>query len=247
LRAERLSAVGEVAAMVAHEIRNPLTSIGGFARAIKRDIEKSMKVETNRRYLDIIIEEVKRLERIVSEILGFVRPVTMHFAPTNMHEVIDQTFSMMSGEIDESKVVVTKDFQPDLPPVWMDADQVRQVLLNLLRNALHAMKGEGMLSVVTEATPNQARIYVADTGEGIRADHVDKVFNAFFTTKTTGSGLGLTISMQIIKSHGGTIEVDSREGEGSTFIITLPLRSGEVSDEEEDTRRRRRKKPAHLI
>jgi len=247
LRAERLSAVGEVAAMVAHEIRNPLTSIGGFARAIKRDIEKSIKVETNRRFLDIIIEEVKRLERIVSEILGFVRPVAMRFAPTNIHEVIDQTFSMMSGEIDGSKVIVTRDYQPDMPPIWIDADQIRQVLLNMLRNALHAMKGEGMLSVVTEATDNAVRIYVADTGEGIRPHHVDKVFNAFFTTKTTGSGLGLTISMQIIKSHGGSIQVDSREGEGSTFIITLPLRSGEVSHEEEDSRRRRRKKSAHSV
>ncbi|HEX7343668.1 MAG TPA: ATP-binding protein, partial [bacterium] len=247
LRAERLSAVGEVAAMVAHEIRNPLTSIGGFARAVKRDLEKSHKIETNRRFLDIIIEEVKRLERIVTEILGFVRPVAMRFAPTNIHEVIDQTFSMMSGEIDESRVVVTRDFQPDMPPIWIDADQIRQVMLNLLRNALHAMKGEGMLSVVTEATNRAARIYVADTGEGIRADHVEKVFNAFFTTKTTGSGLGLTISMQIVKSHGGSIEVDSREGEGSTFIITLPLRSGEVSHEKEDSRRGRRKKPAHLV
>lgn len=247
LRAERLSAVGEVAAMVAHEIRNPLTSIGGFARAIKRDIEKANKTETNRRFLDIIIEEVKRLEKIVTEILGFVRPVPLKFTPTNLHEVIDQTFSMMSGEFDESKVVVTKDYQPDLPPLWIDADQIRQVLLNLFRNALHAMRGEGMLSVITEATRNLARVYVADTGEGIRADQVDKVFNAFFTTKSTGSGLGLTISQQIIRSHGGSIDVDSREGEGSTFIISLPLRGGEVAREEEDSGRRRRKKSAHPV
>jgi len=88
-----------------------------------------------------------------------------------------------------------------MPPIWIDADQIRQVLLNMLRNALHAMKGEGMLSVVTEATNNAVRIYVADTGEGIRADHVDKVFNAFFTTKNHRIRLGLTISMQIVKSH----------------------------------------------
>jgi PAS domain S-box-containing protein len=241
LRAERLSAVGEVAAMVAHEIRNPLTSIGGFARAILRDIEKVEKSETNRRFLNIILEEVKRLERIVTEILGFVRPVALKFIQINLHEVIDQTFAMMSGEIDESKVIITKDYQHDLPPVWIDVDQMRQVLLNLLRNALHAMKNEGMLSVILEASGDSVKIYISDTGEGICAENLDKVFEAFFTTKTTGSGLGLTICTQIVKNHGGSIEVESREGEGSTFIITLPIRSEEVSYEEKNSGRGRRK------
>ncbi len=247
LRAERLSAVGEVAAMVAHEIRNPLTSIGGFARAILRDIEKEEKVDTNRRFLNIILEEVKRLERIVTEILGFVRPVAMQFASTNLHEIIEQTLSMMSGEIDEKKVIITRDFQVDLPPVWVDVDQFRQVLLNLFRNALHAMKNEGMLSIITEAAMGAVKIHISDTGEGIRAEHLDKLFNAFFTTKSTGSGLGLTICMQIVKSHGGHIDVESKEGEGSTFIITLPLRSEENEHEEEDTRRGRRKKSANPV
>ena len=248
LRAERLSAVGEVAAMVAHEIRNPLTSIGGFARTILRDIEKAEKAETNRRFLNIIIEEVKRLESIVTEILGFVRPVPMKFEAANLHEVIDQTLSMMSGEIDESKVIITRDYQQDLPLVWMDVDQMRQVLLNLFRNALHAMHNEGMLSVITKSDGDWVRIHVSDTGEGIRAENLDKLFNAFFTTKSSGSGLGLTICMHIVKSHGGTIEVESREGEGSTFIISLPLRSGEVNrDEEENLSRGRRKKPAHPV
>jgi PAS domain S-box-containing protein len=248
LRAERLSAVGEVAAMVAHEIRNPLTSIGGFARTVLRDIEKAEKAETNRRFLNIIIEEVKRLEAIVTEILGFVRPVPMKFEAANLHEVIDQTLSMMSGEIDESKVIITRDYQQDLPLIWMDVDQMRQVFLNLFRNALHAMHNEGMLSVITESAGDVVKIHVSDTGEGIRAENLDKLFNAFFTTKSTGSGLGLTICMHIVKSHGGTIEVESREGEGSTFIISLPLRSGEVNqDEEKNLSRGRRKKPAHPV
>ncbi|RJP73653.1 MAG: PAS domain S-box protein [Candidatus Zixiibacteriota bacterium] len=247
LRAERLSAVGEVAAMVAHEIRNPLTSIGGFARAVMRDMGKAEKAETNRRFLNIILEEVKRLERIVTEILGFIRPLTMNFTPTNLHEVIDQTFSMMAGEIDETKIIVTRDYQPNLPAVMADADQIRQVLLNLLRNALHAMHNEGMLSVITETVEDNIRIYIADTGEGIRAEHLDKLFNAFFTTKASGSGLGLTICMQIIRGHGGTIEVDSREGEGSTFIVTLPVRREEVDHEEANSRGGRREEPANSV
>jgi hypothetical protein len=225
LRAERLSAVGEVAAMVAHEIRNPLTSIGGFARAVLRDVEKVEKTDTNRRFLNIILEEVKRLERIVTEILGFIRPVSLKFTQTSIHEVVDQTLGMMSGEIDESKIIITKDYQSELPMVWIDLDQIRQVLLNLFRNALHAMKNEGMLSVITEASGDAVKIYISDTGEGIQPENLDKVFEAFFTTKNTGSGLGLTICMQIIRSHGGSIEVESHPGEGSTFIITLPMRT----------------------
>lgn len=247
LRAERLSAVGEVAAMVAHEIRNPLTSIGGFARAVLRDVGKAEKTETNRRFLNIILEEVKRLERIVTEILGFIRPVALKFTRTNLRNVIEQTLAMMAGEIDESKVIITKDYQPDLPLVWIDIDQIRQVLLNLFRNALHAMKNEGMISIITEAAGDSVKVYISDTGEGIRAENLDKVFDAFFTTKSTGSGLGLTICMQIIRSHGGSIEVESREGEGSTFIITLPMRSEEVTNEEENSGRGRREKPANIV
>lgn len=234
LRAERLSVVGEVAASVAHEIRNPLTSIGGFARAVLRDLEKSDKVRTNRRYLTIILEEVKRLERIVNETLEFVRPVTPSFDYANLNEVIDQTFNMMAGEIDENRIVITKDYQSDIPPVWMDADQIRQVMLNVFRNAFHAMKEGGMLSVITQKDSEVVKVYISDTGVGIPEQHKSKVFNAFFTTKSTGSGLGLTVSAQIIKNHGGSIEFESQEGEGSTFIITLPFHSSEERGEKNE-------------
>lgn len=247
LRAERLSVVGEVAASVAHEIRNPLTSIGGFTRAVLRDLEKSEKTRTNRRFLTIILEEVKRLERIVNEILGFVRPVTSRFAYKDLNGVIEQTFSMMEGEIDQNRIIITRDFDEDLPEVWMDEDQIRQVILNLFRNAVHAMKEGGMLSVITQQKQPFAKIYIADTGEGIPEEYRGKLFTAFFTTKSTGSGLGLTVSSQIIRNHGGTIEVESEPGEGSTFIITLPFRGQEEKHEEEDISGGRRKESAHSI
>ncbi|MBU1880430.1 PAS domain-containing protein, partial [bacterium] len=226
LRAERLSVVGEVAASVAHEIRNPLTSIGGFTRAILRDLETPKKLKTNQRFLKIILEEVKRLERIVNETLGFVRPVTPRFVYADLNKIIDQTFSMMSGEIDEKRIVITKDFQKGLASVWMDADQIRQVLMNLFRNAIHAMQNGGMLSIITTGDDDYVKAHISDTGHGIPEEHKTKLFKAFFTTKSTGSGLGLTISNQIIKNHAGTIEVESSEGEGTTFIITLPVRGG---------------------
>jgi signal transduction histidine kinase len=247
LRAERLSVVGEVAASVAHEIRNPLTSIGGFTRAVLRDLEDPQKARTNRRFLNIILEEVRRLERIVNEILGFVRPVTPRFDYADINSVIEQTFSMMEGEIDPKKIIITKDLQKDLPLVWMDADQIRQVLLNVFRNAVHAMENGGMLSVITTGDDKSVKIHVSDTGPGIPNEFKDKLFTAFFTTKSTGSGLGLTISSQIIKNHGGTIEVESNEGEGSTFIITLPLRGEEDRGEKEHSGRRRREESKNPV
>jgi PAS domain S-box-containing protein len=247
LRAERLSVVGEVAASVAHEIRNPLTSIGGFTRAVLRDLENIEKTRTNRRFLTIILEEVKRLERIVNEILEFVRPVMPRYENANLNEVIEETFNMMAGEIDESRIVISKDYQDDLSLVWMDPDQIRQVLLNLLQNAIHAIEETGMLSVITEGDTRNVRVHISDTGHGIPAENREKLFTAFFTTKSTGSGLGLTVSNQIIKNHGGSIEVESSRGEGSTFVITLPVQSQEETNEEENLGRRRRTEPADSL
>lgn len=247
LRAERLSVVGEVAASVAHEIRNPLTSIGGFTRAVLRDLKKAEKEQMNRRFLTIILEEVKRLERIVNEILEFVHPVLPRFSYGDLNEVIEQTFNMMSGEIDENRIIITKDLQDDLAPVWMDADQIRQVLLNLFRNAVHAMESGGMLSVITISDSESARIHISDTGVGIPEENKNKLFTAFFTTKSTGSGLGLTVSSQIIKNHGGSIEVESQESEGSTFIVTLPIRSREERNEEKSAGSGRREEPTYPL
>jgi len=212
-----------------------------------RDLENAEKVRTNRRFLSIILEEVKRLERIVNEILEFVHPVSPRFAYVDLNEVIEQTFNMMAGEIDENRYIITKDYQEDLPPVWMDADQIRQVLMNLLRNAIHAMDEGGMLSVITTGTNENVKIHISDTGEGIPEENKDKLFTAFFTTKSTGSGLGLTVSSQLIKNHGGTIEVESQEGEGSTFIITLPLRRQEERHEKENSGSGRREESAHPL
>ncbi len=238
-RAERLSVVGEVAASVAHEIRNPLTSIGGFTRAVLRDLEVAEKITTNKRFLTIILEEVKRLERIVSETLEFVRPVMPKFEYADVNEVVEQTFNMMAGEINEDQVVTTKDYQDGLEKIWMDTDQIRQVLLNIFRNAIHAMEDAGMLSVITEGDSENVRIHISDTGHGIAEENKNKLFTAFFTTKSTGSGLGLTVSAQIIKKHGGSIEVESQEGGGSTFLITLPVHTKEEINAKENSSSRR--------
>jgi PAS domain S-box-containing protein len=220
VQTERLSAIGEVAASVAHEIRNPLTAIGGFAQSVLNSLPPD---DPNRPRLHIVVDEVRRLEGILTEILQFTRPTMPRFEVADLNGIILQTFHMMSGEIDEGLIRVQKDLEPKLPAIWADPDQIRQVLLNILRNALHSMPKGGVLQVESRADDDAAQVRVTDTGIGIPKANLDKLFRAFFTTKSAGSGLGLTISQQIVRNHGGSIAVESEEGIGSTFEISLPI------------------------
>jgi signal transduction histidine kinase len=138
--------------------------------------------------------------------------------------MIRQTMGMIRVETDEDAIEMKGDLVEDLPKLWFDPDQMRQVLLNLLRNAVHAMPDGGELVVSTETQDNIVTIEIRDTGVGISEDNLNKIFTAFFTTKPSGSGLGLTICSQIIHNHGGSIGVSSEEGKGSAFVISLPLR-----------------------
>ncbi len=221
VKTEKLSAVGEVATSVAHEIRNPLVSIGGFAQTVLGKMEEG---DARRQYLEIIVDEVRRLESILGEILNYARPVVPHFMESDLNEMIRQTMGMIRVEIDEEMIEMISNLAEELPKLWFDPDQMRQVLLNLLRNAVHAMPDGGELTVSTEIKSNIVTIEIRDTGVGISDEHISKIFTAFFTTKSTGSGLGLTICSQILHNHGGSIGVSSKEDEGSAFVISLPLR-----------------------
>ncbi|MFH1010273.1 MAG: PAS domain S-box protein [bacterium] len=220
VQTERLSAIGEVAASVAHEIRNPLAAIGGFARSVLNSLAPE---DSNRTRLHIIVDEVRRLEGILTEILQFTRPTMPRFEEADLNGIILQTFSMMSEEIDKELITVQRELNPNLPAVWTDPDQIRQVLLNIFRNAIHAMPKGGILHVQTRAKDDVAQVQIRDTGVGVPRADLDKLFNAFFTTKSTGSGLGLTVSLQIVRNHGGTITVESKERAGSVFTISLPV------------------------
>ena len=221
VKTERLSAVGEVAASVAHEIRNPLVSIGGFARTVLNKIPED---DPKHQYLKIIVDEVRRLENILKEILNYARPVVPRFTESDLNEVIHQTVGMMEAETDDESIEIVQDLQKDLPKVWIDPDQIRQVLHNMFRNAVHAMPNGGRISARTRQQGNVVSIEIEDTGMGIQEENLNKLFTPFFTTKSTGSGLGLTISSQIIHNHGGSIGVNSKVGKGTTFIVMLPVR-----------------------
>lgn len=221
VQAERLSAVGEVAANVAHEIRNPLVSIGGFARSLSRDFKDGDKRSEK---VLIILEEVQRLERYLNDTLTFIRPKVPAFRPTNPNNLVRETFRMMDSEIEAGNVTIVQELDENIPEVELDRDQIRQVLLNLFRNAFEAMPGGGTLTVATRAEESFVSITVADTGIGVDQKNMEKLFTAFFTTKSTGSGLGLAISSQIINNHNGTIGLSSRKDMGAVFHITLPIK-----------------------
>ena len=220
VRAERLSALGELATQVTHEIRNPLVSIGGFARSLHSDLDEK---DPKKDKAQIIVEEVDRLERYLKDTLTFIRHNKPDFQPTNPNALVQDTFQMIDSEIEESNVEIEINLLDNQPQIEVDPDQIRQVLLNIFRNALEAMPNGGKLTVSSSLNSGYFTISVADTGVGIEKKHLSKLFTAFFTTKSTGSGLGLTISSQIIKNHGGKIGLSSKKGERTVFHITLPV------------------------
>jgi len=224
VRSERLSAVGEAAARIAHEIRNPLVAIGGFARSMLKRLPEG---DPNRRYSAIIASEVVRLEKMLSQTLDFVRPREPQFKRADLNGLIRGTLSVMENETAKAKVSAKLNLAENLPGVVMDEDQIREVLLNIFRNALHAMPGGGELKVSTRRDEALVLIDIEDTGVGIPEDNMKRLFEAFFTTKPDGTGLGLTISSKVIQSHNGAIGVKSQEGAGSVFTISLPIEQPE--------------------
>jgi signal transduction histidine kinase len=228
LRAERLSVLGQITSQVAHELRNPMTIIGGFANSIlKRMDTKSPDYEC----IKIISQETQRMEDVLNNVLDFSKPEESHLETVNLNDLVEQTFEMMEPEIDSTKVSVNRFPSRNLSPVRANPDLIRQALLNIFRNAIWAMPQGGILTVSTRQKGEVARIEVRDTGFGIPHEHLSKVFDAFFTTRPEACGLGLTISSEIIKNHGGRIGVESLEGKGATLYLELPVTSGSEADE----------------
>jgi two-component system, NtrC family, sensor histidine kinase HydH len=227
VQSEKLMALGEMAARIAHEIKNPLTAIGGFARRIASP-PAGGGAHSLERYAKIILKEVERMERIINETLYFSREMAPAFRVVNLNVEIREVLWMFREEFEEARISVVVDLSPDLPSISADPDQIRQVVWNLVSNAIQAMEKSGVLTVVTHiADPAEEGtgvvLEVSDTGGGIPHDVVHNIFNPFFTTKAKGTGLGLPIVHAIVEKHGGTIHLDNREGVGVAFSIFLPL------------------------
>ncbi|GAB4375581.1 MAG: hypothetical protein Kow0042_21100 [Calditrichia bacterium] len=220
VKAERLAAIGEMSAKVAHEIRNPLVSIGGFARILERKLGDN---EDLKRYASIIKNQVSNLEAILNNILSIATPRKVQRHSVEMHAVIQQVLMMLEEALEKRKIKVDLQFTCENSIVWGDEKQLFQVMLNLMKNSIEAIGAEGLISLQTRCGEEHLEIVVRDTGAGIPEEHKDKIYDLFFTTKKDGTGLGLSIVRQIIEDHEGKIHIESFPGKGTTVKIHLPF------------------------
>jgi signal transduction histidine kinase len=226
IHSERLATVGAVVARVSHEIRNPLTTIGGFARTLTAHPDEIERVARN---ANIIVEEVEKLEALLKEMLDFTSPKPPTLEPTDINRVINGLANVHRAELDAHKVTLELDLAPDLPGVLADRNQLQRVFLNLWQNALQAMDDRladraRLLTVRTRHDDTTVRVTFSDTGRGIARTVVPQIFTPFFTTKPRGTGLGLAVVKKIIDDHQGTIEVQSDHAAGTSVVIALPVR-----------------------
>lgn len=220
-RADRLAALGELSAGIAHEIRNPLGSIKGSVEILENEIPPD---HPKREFVRILEEETARLNSIVAQFLKFARPPRPSAEPTDMAHLIAETLILVQKEAQQGSVDLRQDLEKDIPQIRVDQNQMRQVLLNLLLNGIQSMPNGGVLLIRSFRLDNQLVIEVKDEGSGISQDlELDQIFDPFFTTKPQGTGLGLSISHQLIENHNGKLTAHRNASQGLTLRIELPL------------------------
>ncbi len=229
-RADRLAMVGTLAAGLAHEIRNPLGGIKGAAQLLRRSLDRDSSLLE---YTHIMTREVDRVNLLIEQLLDLSRPAKLEIVPLNIHEVLEDVLLLELKTKAKPTITVKKLFDPSLPPIRGDRNRLTQVFLNLVRNGCQAMDGSGTLTITTrldtdryvrgQGTRRSKFIWVeiADQGIGIKEEDLLHIFSPFFTTKNSGTGLGLAVCYWIIKEHGGIIRVETSEGKGSTFKVSL--------------------------
>ncbi|MEW6599676.1 MAG: GAF domain-containing protein [Nitrospirota bacterium] len=218
IHSERMAALGELAARVAHEIRNPLISIGGFARRLEKKLSGDIQ-----EYAKIIVNEVSRLENILKEILGFVKSSRVNKSNVNINDMLSGIVDFTAPQMDERHNAVIKEFSEDPIIAVIDPDRIKEAILNIFMNAAQATEN-GTITVKTRIEDNEAVIELIDTGCGIKEEDLKNIFNPFFTTKPQGTGLGLAVTHKIIQEHNGKVKVESVWGGGTAFKIYLPVR-----------------------
>lgn len=222
-RSERMAAVGQLAAGLAHEINNPLNVVSGFADFV---LDKTASDDPRRQALEDISRETVRCQRLVSQLLDFAKPKEPVREPADLNELVSDTAALLRAQAKAQGVVLELRLEESLSRVTLDRDQIKQVLLNLCLNACQAMPQGGTLSVETAKRGERIEVVVSDSGGGITAEDLGRVFTPFFTTKDHGTGLGLATSYAIAERHGGALRVQSRPGAGASFTLSLPLEPG---------------------
>jgi len=217
VHSERLAAIGNAVAHIAHEVRNPLMSIGGFARLIEKRPQDSEKAQ---QFAGIISQETDRLERMLLEVMEFSKPVGSQRRVQSLNAIVKNAVDIHASQVPDG-ISVELALDPKTPDVMVDASPIQRIILNLLRNSVEAVGSGGKISISTSPYEGGAMLVVQDNGPGIPEELREQVFEPFFTTKQSGHGLGLAICRQIVNEHGGAIKIDSAPGKGTTFTIRL--------------------------
>ena len=231
IHSERLAAIGEMSVIVAHEVRNPMSSIRSCAQRIHKAVEEG---DSNKKYTNYIMQEVDRLERIVKDMLSVTRQPKPNLVEENVNRVIEEILLHMDDEIRKSGAVLIKELNQNLLAIPVDPALLEQVVLNMIQNAFFFMQGREKkeLKIVTEQDKRFLQIRISDTGPGIPSHNRKRVFEPFFSTKPQGTGLGLAICQRIVVAHKGKIELESEIDKGTTFIVSLPMKRAREKEEE---------------
>jgi two-component system, sporulation sensor kinase A len=216
LKKEKLSVLGELAAGIAHEVRNPLTSIKGFIQVMR----ETKRVEES--YIQIVLEELERINQIISELLILGKPQSHYYKPFPLNDAVSYVMNLIGHEAMLNNISITLNDSSSRPLIYGDKNQLIQVFINILKNSIEAMPQGGSIDIVINEKGNAIKICIKDTGVGIPKERLTKIGEPFFTLKEKGMGLGLTTSTKIIQEHKGTLKIDSEVGKGTTVYITLP-------------------------
>jgi len=231
IQSEKLASIGQLAAGVAHELNNPISVMLGFSQAILRKLSEDDQL---RKPLATIEREGLRCKGIIQNLLDFARRNKPSLQPIDVNQVLEASCVLIEHQMSLDNVVITKGYAPNLPQVLADPNQLQQVFVNIIQNAYQAMPEGGTLRLTTRGLGNEVQIIFSDTGVGISPENIKRIFDPFFTTKEVGqgTGLGLSVSYGIVEQHGGTIEVESKVGVGTTFIIKLPVMEGKAAEKQ---------------
>ena len=220
IRSERSAAIANLVQGVAHEVRNPIMSIGGFAARMKADLEMNNKFQ---KYLDIILSETSRLEKLVQDVKEIAEMQTAYLQPANMNNLLSKVIEDFSPIISRQSIHLETDIEEGLPTITLDKAQISRALKNIIENSIEALSTHGTLRFTARAVDSNIRIVVEDSGIGINEDELGSILDPFVTSKTTGAGLGLTMVYQILMNHQGEINIKSRGGKGTVVTLDLPL------------------------
>ena len=224
IESERLNALTLLAAGVAHEIGNPLNSLHIHLQLMERkaqELEHNAKAELQQS-IDVARSEVRRLDSIVTQFLRAIRPSQPRLHPENVNAIVEEAVRFFMPEIQDRDMVVEQELRADLPLLQLDREQMKQAFYNVIKNSLEAMKRHGTLRIRTDLDDKHVIVSFTDTGSGMSAENLSRVFEPYFTTKPSGSGLGLLIVRRIVREHGGELSIESTQGKGLTLAIRLP-------------------------